>query len=432
MAPDIRQQCYTADWRRTCPDLAVHLPQRPCDNDSYNDHFLVTRTPGEALLAVWTQGSFEGARDLRVVFSRSEDGGESWSEPQHLPGADDPPGLLSCFGFPVVSRSGRIYCFYNKNLGIADGGAYYSGPLRCAYSDDDGIKWCQGGLEIPYRRTRFDHPDPAVSPRCIVWQKPIRDGRGRQIVGFTRWSSFQVFPRPKDGYHFDSSCELMRFDNIDEGPDPHDIEITWLPEQEGAIRVPCPLEPERSRGYSLCEEPSLALLPDGTLFSVMRTLTGRVWLTISQDHGLTWRTPQLLRYRDGGEEVLHPKSPCPLYALADGRFLLLFHNHDGFAYGARGPWDTANARRPLFVTVGAFQAGADQPIWFGPPRLLFDSQGVAVGSEWRIWLSMYASLTEVGGRRILWYPDRKHFLLGRVIDDAWLAGTPDAGRGERE
>jgi hypothetical protein len=241
-------------------------------------------------------------------------------------------------------------------------------------------------------------------------------------VGFSRWSSSQVFPRPVGGNrnHLDTQCELIRFDNLDEGPDPADLRLTWLPEPEGTIRVPCPIEPERSRGYSLAEEPGIVLLPDGRLFMTMRTVTGRIWYTVSDDDGATWRATEVLRYRDDGDEVRHPKSPCPLYALQEGRFLLFFHNHDGTGYGATGPWDM-DARRPLFLAVGEFRPGAHQPVWFSQPQFLCDTQGVGVGPESLIWLAMYSSLTERDGQRIFWYPDRKHFLLGRFLSDEWLA-----------
>lgn len=413
--------CHTMDWKRTGPDLTVYLPPTPAGSDGFNDHFLVDVTPRGDLLAIWTQGSYEGAPDMRVVSARSTDHGLTWSVPQEVAGCGDVPGLVACFGFPVISRSGRIYCLYNKHLGIKAAGAYITGVMRCSYSDDDGVTWQPADVVIPFRRTRFDHPDPTVPCKWIVWQKPVRDSKGRPIVGFSRWSSLQVFPKPERGFHLDTSSEIMRFDNIDDGPDPEDIKITWLPEEEGVLRVPCPIEPEASRGYSLCEEPSIVLLPDDRLFLVVRTVTGRIWYSVSEDDGVTWRKPSVLRYRDDGAEVLHPKSPCPLYALQDGRFLLFFHNHDGFGYGARGPWDM-DARRPLFLAVGEFRPSAYQPVWFSEPRLLCDTQGVGVGPESRIWLAMYASLTEHNGHRIFWYPDRKHFLLGRYLSDELLAG----------
>ena len=36
-------------------------------------------------------------------------------------------------------------------------------------------------------------------------------------------------------------------------------------------------------------------------------------------------------------------------------------------------------------------------------------------------MAMYYSLTERDGRRIFWYADRKHFVLGRELSDELLA-----------
>ena len=413
-------KCYTEDWQRTRPDAAVYLPATPCGPDGYADHVQVEFTPGGDLLAIWAQSSYEGANDGRVVFARSEDDGRTWSAAQTIDEAEA-PGLSCLFGFPVMSRSGRIYCFYNKGLGFGD--SYFSGPLRCKYSDDDGRTWEPSGATLQWRRTQFDHPDPKAPCTCLVWQRPIRDAKGRVIVGLTRWSSRLLYPMrhpAEGGYFYDSQVELMRFENTDEGPDPEDVTITWLPEAEGTIRVPCPVEPQRSQGYCLTEEPAIVVLPDGRLFMTMRTVTGRIWYTVSQDDGASWRPVEVLRYRDDGAEVLHPKSPCPLYGLQDGRFLLFYHNHDGTGYGARGPWDM-DARRPLFMAVGEFRPDAYQPIWFSKPKLLMDTGAVPAGPQQLIWLAMYASLTERAGQRILWYTDRKHFVLGKHITDEALA-----------
>ena len=413
-------ECYTDDWLRTNPDYVIYLPKTPGERDEYADHIHVFYTPGGDLMCIWTQAAYESAPDMRVVYSRSQDGGKTWlpiqviDEPKHK-------NITPALGFPLISRSGRMYCLYNQNLSYGDQGLF-NGPLRVKYSDDDGHTWIASGVDIPWRRTRFDHPDPKVSPTGIVWQQPLRDGKNRMIVGFTRWSSPMAYPRPIGGNrnHLDTQCELMRFDNVDDGPHPKDLKITWLPDEEGTIRVSPEIEPEASRGYSLAQEPGIALLPDGRLFMTMRTVTGYIWYTVSEDHGHSWQPTQPLRYRDNGEKIEHPKSPEPLYRLVDGRYLLFYHNHRGYRDGATGPWDM-DARRPIYMTVGEFRPEAEQPIWFSQPKFLFDTQKVRVGVTRLWWLAMYASLTEHRGQRTFWYSDRKQFVLGKNITDEMLA-----------
>ena len=125
--------------------------------------------------------------------------------------------------------------------------------------------------------------------------------------------------------------------------------------------------------------------------------------------------------------MLNPVSPCPIFALDDGRFLLMLQNHDGHGYGGRGPRDF-HARRPQFIAVGEFRPDAHQPIWFSQPQLLFDTQNIGVFPFFMKWLSMYASVTEHRGERILWYADRKIFGLGRYITDE-AAGPADGALG---
>lgn len=71
--------CYTDDWQRTQPDFVIHLPSAPGRRDEYADHIHVFDTPGGELMCIWTQASSESAPDTRIVYSRSGDGGRSWS-----------------------------------------------------------------------------------------------------------------------------------------------------------------------------------------------------------------------------------------------------------------------------------------------------------------------------------------------------------------
>ena len=241
------------------------------------------------------------------------------------------------------------------------------------------------------------------------------------IVGLSRWSSQMKRPRPMGGNrnHADTHSELMRFDNIDDGPDAADIKITWLPDEEGTIGVSCGIEPDASRGYSLAEEPGVVLLPDGRLWMNMRTVTGCMWYTVSDDDGHTWRPTEPLLYRDDGQRMLHVKSPDPIYRLNDGRYLLFYANRDGHD-GDTGPWDM-EARRPVCIAVGEFRPDAHQPLWFSEPKLLMDTQRVRVGTQNLMMMAMYSSLTERKGERIIWYADRKQFIVGKLIPDDMLA-----------
>jgi hypothetical protein len=105
-----------------------------------------------------------------------------------------------------------------------------------------------------------------------------------------------------------------------------------------------------------------------------------------------------------------------------GRYVLFIHNHDGH-YQGYGPTDSGFHRRPIHLVTGRFQPGADQPVWFDEPRFFMDHDGVALGkpgTRGRLDLALYASFTVRAGRAVLWYPERKFFLLGRVIGPEWF------------
>ena len=408
--------CYSDDWRRTNPDLVLHLPTETPQSPEYVDHVLVEHTPDGALLAIWTMAVTDRAHG--VFFARSEDGGRTFTPAAMMDGPQGRPGQDCSFGFPVVSRAGRIYCFYNWSPGIGEG--RINALLRCKYSDDDGRTWTDGGVEIPYRRSKFDHPDPNVLSRAIVWQKPIRDSKDRPIAGLTRTTAMELKPPSKENKLGECRCEFVRFDNIDTGPDPKDVELTFLPDDDELIWVPATFEPEASMGITFCQEPGLVTLPDGRLFTAMRTANGQVWYTVSDDDGHSWRPTEVLRFRDGGDPILNPVAPTPIFRFEDGRYLLFLQNHDGYGYGGRGPLDL-DSRRPQFLAVGEYRDGAHQPVWFSEPMLFCDTENVGVYPFYMKWLSMYASFTERDGERIFWYTDRKMFALGRYITDDMLA-----------
>ena len=406
--------------RRTQPDYVVYRPDSIDGStfDTGNEHFLVFDGPDGSLMAVWTQSSYEGAGDHRIVFSRSEDEGRTWSPPRRVVGPRRPgDGRMASWGFPLVSRSGRIYVLYNQYQGIDDVLHQITGTMDCVYSDDMGGTWSTPQT-LPMKRGPHDHPDLTVPSNWIVWQKPMRDLQGRWFVGFTRWVSKAVRTAPhiESWTAWESVVEFMRFENVDDDPEPKDICITYSAWGKDALRVPHYNNPR----LSVAQEPSIVRLPDNRLFCVMRTMSGYIWYSVSEDDGRTWCNPRPLLRCDHGTPILQPLCCCPIYEYSRGRYVLLHHNNDGRFQSCK-PEETNKNRRPAFIALGEFRPNAEQPIWFSRSKEFMDNDGVGIGPLKRIDIGVYPSVTNRAGNFVLWHPDRKFFLLGKRITPEWLA-----------
>ena len=415
------------EWQRTDPDLLVYIPKGAGGPDNANQHFNVVATPTGALLATWTSASRESDPNQRVVFSRSVDRGRTWSAPETIdgPAPDDPPGTgLASWQFLIVAPrilpdgGTRIWCFYNKNIGIDDARTADTGVLRGRCSDDDGVSWSAETYDLPIEPNAISHPDPKVPPTWIVYQNPTVTPEGAVLAGFTRWASNAVDPGIGMFERASEVC-FLRFENVLAEPDPGKLIVTTWPKTPHGLSVPNPLRP----GINVAQEPTNPSLADGRLICLMRTLQGRIYFALSEDDGRSWDQPRVLCYEPGGAPILHPMAPCPLYKLKDGRFMLLFYNNDGSGHGGKGPTDSVNVRNPAWITVGREIPGErNQPIRFGPPKVFASTDWVPVpGGDVGTQVATYTSLVEDRGERILFYPDRKHFLLGRYLTDEWLA-----------
>ena len=199
-------------------------------------------------------------------------------------------------------------------------------------------------------RNRFDNPDPRVPKNWIVWQKPIRDRKGRWLAGYTQCTSKSLLPPEiaKRWYQTESRCQFMRFENLDEGPAPENLRITWLPEDESGLEVTHP-----TTGRPAASEPGVG---------------------IRNQREANWKS-----------------------------------NHLNYI------------RHPAFIAIGEFRPTARQPISFSAPKQILDTQGVIIGPKKTAEIATYTSLTEWRGRRTLWYPDRKYYLLGKYLPDDLLA-----------
>jgi hypothetical protein len=104
----------------------------------------------------------------------------------------------------------------------------------------------------------------------------------------------------------------------------------------------------------------------------------------------------------------------------------LIHNNNG----VRGIFDqsatnwTSNwanfFRNPTYYCIGQYTPDAEQPITFSSPVKIFDTDDVAVGPKRTAETATYTSMTFFQGERILWYPDRKFYLLGKRLPDTML------------
>jgi BNR repeat-like domain len=414
------EQILDREMARSEPDYVVYRPKSLDGStfDTGNEHFLVFDGPDGSLMCVWTQSSFEGKGDHRIMFSRSEDDGRTWSTPLRIVGPAKPgEGYMASWGFPLVSKSGRIYAVWNQYQGIDDVVHQHTGTMDACYSDDMGKTWSTPQT-IPMKRSPHCHTDPKVPSCWIVWQKPMRDLEGKWFAGFSRWVSKAVRTEPhvNSWTAWETVVEFMRWENIDDDPEPKDIRITYSAWGKDALRVPHYTNPL----LSIAQEPSLVRLPDKRLFCTMRTMTGYIWYSLSDDDGVTWCSPRPLLRRDHGLPILEPLCCCPIYEYDEGRYVLLHHNNDGRFEGCK-PEDTGKNRRPAFIALGEYRPDAEQPIWFSESKAFMDNDGSQIGPLKRIDIGVYPSTTRRNGEFVLWHPERKFFLLGKRITDKWLA-----------
>ena len=418
---------------RTSPDFVVYAPTDYHDGD--NEHFLVCKNrAGDRLLAFWTQATYEGYGDNRIIMSRSYDA-IHWDVPIVLAGPTpgdcinrrlyrrvgvDSSGAQASWAFPIVGEaSGRIYLFYLRQSPDSDRNPQGCGFLEVITSDDEGDSWTDP-FRLPCPKDRYDNPEPRTGKHWIVWQKPLRLKDGTYLAGYTQITSPEVRPEPeywRRWWAWESRLKFLRFPNLHLEPDSADIDIEFLPEDEKGLEVQHPNFP-----WSSVEEPSIVTLPDGRLFCIARSWTGNIWWSLSGDSGYSWSPMRVLRYQDNGQPIPHPRSPCPIYQLSNDVYVLLFHNNDV----TRGSYDQLKTewlenqlnglRFPTYKSIGRFVPANEQPLVFDAPSLFIDNDGAPYGPLMRTDCAIYTSVTEWQGRAVLWYPDRKYFLLGQHLD----------------
>ena len=381
----------------TNPDYVMYVPKYK-DYESDNVHLHVVDHPQfGGLIAFWTQSTVEGAGDNHAMMCRSRDGGKTWSEAKFVIGAkpsQDKKEKQAHWAFPAVSKSGRIYLFYYREVEVVEFDRQITGIFSCVYSDDFGDSWSES-YDVPLRVTPFDRHGQVQDNCC--YQMPRRFADGKYLFGYSKYTNLS-----KDYERQDSHIYFARLENLDEDPLPCNLKITHLPDDEMGITVP-----EGENG-SCAQEPSIAQLPDGRLICTLRNIRGSVYYTVSDNMGHTWREPEAMCF-DDGSPIVHPLSPCPIYRLEENKYVLLFHG-----VVSESIW---YPRNPIRKVYGYFDPNGHQPVRFaaGSDEVymeLPEEEGRELG---QFGATMYGCYVKQDGKDILWYPDRKFFLLGKEL-----------------
>lgn len=363
------------DWRHIGSGLEI-------PTESYSDQPYVVRTDdGGWLCAVTTGAGHEGQKGQHVVTMRSMDCGRTWSSPVDVEPAAGPEASYAVL---LKAPGGRIYCFYNHNTDnirrvkadnppYADGYCYRVDSLGYfvfKYSDDHGQSWSAQRYPIPVREFEIDRTNADRGEIRYFWNvgKPFVAG-GAAFCPLHKVGGFG------SGFFTRSEGVLLKSPNLLYESDPARIVWETFPDGDTGLRTP-------PGGGPIAEEQSFAVLSDGSLYSVYRSVDGHPVCSYSRDGGHTWSVPQYKRYADGSL-MKHPRAANFVWKCASGNYLYWFHNHGGNDYADRNP---------VWICAGAEADSEHGKVirWSQPEILLYDDDTYIRMS--------YPDLLEEGGK----------------------------------
>ena len=309
---------------------------REIPTERYSDQPYVVKTADGAWLCAITTGSgVEGSSGQHVIATRSTDQGRTWSAPVDVEPADGPE---ASYAVPLKTPSGRIYLFYNHNSDdrrhvsaddppYKDGECYRvdsQGYFVFKYSDDHGRTWSSKRYNVPVREMAIDRENPYGGKIRYFWNvgKPIVH-EGAALVSLHKVGGLG------HGFFTRSEGVLLRSENIMTESDPEKIVWETLPEGDAGLRAP-------PGGGPIAEEQSYAVLSDGAIYSVYRTIDGHPACAYSRDGGRSWTQPAYKRYANN-RLMKHPRAANFVWKCDNGKYLYWFHNHGGNWYEDRNP-----------------------------------------------------------------------------------------------
>ena len=120
----------------------------------------------------------EGGQDLAEHLTQ-----KYGSTPEQQAGSERGKFQASWPFFIAAPALGRIYLFYNKNIGRTDARDDTSGILRFRYSEDDGRTWSAPHDHLRIGRGAIDHPDPTMPVNFVTCFQSILTPAGVPLGG---------------------------------------------------------------------------------------------------------------------------------------------------------------------------------------------------------------------------------------------------------
>ncbi|MDP6776470.1 MAG: hypothetical protein QGI83_06880 [Candidatus Latescibacteria bacterium] len=356
------------DWRNVVGGMEI-------PSIGYCDQPYVVIADDGAWVCIMTTGAGrEGQAGQHVVTARSEDRGRTWSDLVPLEPADGPEASYAVL---LKVPGGRIYAFYNHNTDNvravkADDPPYEGG--RChrvdslghfvfKFSDDGGRTWSADRYDIPQRPMAIDRENADGGELLYFWNV------GRPFIhADAAYVSLHKVGGFGEGFFTRSEGVLLRSANLPIEADPNKITWETLPDGDAGLRTP-------SGGGPVAEEQSYAVLSDGSIYSVYRSIDGHPVCAYSRDQGHTWSEPRYQSF-DDGRLMKNPRAATFLWKCSNGKYLYWFHNHGG-RHIREHPQQRSiayNDRNPVWLCGGEEVDGpAGREIrWSQPEIVLYD------------------------------------------------------------